>query len=48
MVILKLMNFGNCEEFIIVDEVELDTCTLRFFDDKNNNFLKDLMDQKFY
>ncbi len=39
---------GNFEEFIITDEIAPDNCTLRFFDDKNNNFLKDLMDQKFY
>ncbi|MGI0051223.1 MAG: hypothetical protein ACRD8K_05745 [Nitrososphaeraceae archaeon] len=38
---------GNCEDFIIADEVEPDTCTLRFFDDKIK-FLQDLMDQKFY
>ena len=25
---------GICEDFIIADEVEQDTCTLRFFDDK--------------
>jgi len=39
---------GNFEEFIITDEIEPDNCTIRFFDDKNNNFLKDLIDQKFY
>ena len=32
-------------EFIIADEIEPDT--FRFIDDKNNNFLKDLVDQKF-
>ncbi|MGI9012336.1 MAG: hypothetical protein ACR2F1_14290 [Nitrososphaeraceae archaeon] len=33
--------FGNFEEFIIADEMEPDTYTLRFFDDKSNNFIKD-------
>ena len=33
--------FGSFDEFIIADEMEPDTYTLRFFDDKNNKFLKD-------
>ncbi|MFB5599568.1 MAG: hypothetical protein ACE5SW_05000 [Nitrososphaeraceae archaeon] len=32
---------GNIEEFIFVEEMEPDTYTLRFFDDRDNNFIKD-------
>lgn len=33
--------FGGFEEYIIVEVIKPDIYTLRFFDDKNNNFLKD-------
>ncbi|MGZ5547613.1 MAG: hypothetical protein ACXWFZ_06635 [Nitrososphaeraceae archaeon] len=33
--------FGGFEEYIIAEVVKPDIYTLRFFDDKNNNFLKD-------
>lgn len=32
---------GNFDEFIIADELEPDTYTLRFFDDKDNDSIKD-------
>jgi hypothetical protein len=31
--------FGGFDEYIIADEMKLDTYTLRFFDDKNNDFI---------
>jgi hypothetical protein len=33
--------FGGFEEYIIADVIKPDVYILRFFDDKNNNFLKD-------
>src|SRR5215207_3733450 len=33
--------FGSFNEFIIADEMTADIYILRFFDDKNNNFIKD-------
>src|SRR5215210_6897845 len=33
--------FGGFEEYIIAEVIKPDIYTLRFFDDKNNNFLKD-------
>jgi hypothetical protein len=33
--------FGGFNEFIIADEMTPDIYILRFFDDKNNNFIKD-------
>ncbi len=33
--------FGSFEEYIIAEVTKPDIYTLRFFDDKNNNFLKD-------
>src|SRR5215210_506863 len=33
--------FGSFNDFIIADEMEPDIYILRFFDDKNNNFIKD-------
>jgi hypothetical protein len=33
--------FGSFEEYIIAEVIKPDIYTLRFFDDKNNNFLKD-------
>ena len=30
--------FGGFDEYIIADEMKPDTYTLRFFDDKNNDF----------
>lgn len=32
---------GGFDEYIILDEMKPDTYTLRFFDDKNNDFIKD-------
>ena len=33
--------FGGFEEYIIAEVIKPDIYTLRFFDDQNNNFLKD-------
>jgi len=33
--------FGGFEEYIITDVIKPDVYILRFFDDKNNNFIKD-------
>lgn len=33
--------FGGFDEYIITDEMRPDTCTLRLFDDQNNDFIKD-------
>jgi hypothetical protein len=33
--------FGGFDEYIIADEMKPDTYTLRFFDDENNDFIKD-------
>ena len=49
MVILELMSLVGwiyIYIYIIADEMKPDIYTLRFFDDKNNDFIKDQMDQK--
>jgi hypothetical protein len=39
--VIETDEFGGFEEYIITDVIKPDVYILRFFDDKNNNFLKD-------
>ena len=40
--------FGGFDKSIIADEMKSGSYTLRFFNDKINDFIKDQMDQKLY
>jgi hypothetical protein len=40
--------FGGFDKYIIADKMKSGNYTLRFFDDKNKDFIKDQMDQKLY